>query len=422
MRHTVVMVTSSYPRFPGDTIGTFMEPIARGVAARGHDVHLVAPWHPRIRRAPVEAGVTFHFFRYAPIPSLNVFGYSGALRADTDLRWSALAAAPLALLTGWQTARRVAAASRATVMHGHWMIPGGAIATAAAGSRPVVVSLHGSDVYVAERHRLARRAARATLNRAAWVTACSDDLRSRALALGGRAAIEVIPYGVDADRFKPDASGRAARRAALQIGDEDPLLFTAGRFVRKKGFEFLIDAVADLQVNWPQLKLAVAGSGDLSDELRARARDRGVADRVRFVGEVSQDEVAGYLAAADIAVVPSIRDDAGNVDGLPNVVMEALASGTPLVTTEAGGIGAVVAEGRTAAVVPERDKSALARVIDDLLRNPERRMALGRAAREDAIRRHGWDRVAARFEDIYDAVVRDRTADSREVADAGRPC
>ncbi|MAP41679.1 MAG: hypothetical protein CMP01_05650 [Woeseiaceae bacterium] len=63
-RHTVVMVTTSYPRFPGDTVGTFMEPIARGVAARGHNVHVVAPWHPLIKRASDENGIHFHFFRF----------------------------------------------------------------------------------------------------------------------------------------------------------------------------------------------------------------------------------------------------------------------------------------------------------------------------------------------------------------------
>ena len=65
------MVATSYPRFPGDTVGTFMEPIAHGMAARGHDVHMVLPWHPRWTRPPREGGVTFHLFRYAPIQSLN---------------------------------------------------------------------------------------------------------------------------------------------------------------------------------------------------------------------------------------------------------------------------------------------------------------------------------------------------------------
>src|ERR671916_763814 len=97
----VVMVTTSYPRFPGDSVGTFMEPIAKGVAALGHAVHVVAPWHPAITRGKVEDGVFFHFFRYAPVPALTVFGYAAGLRADVKLKGAAWAAAPLALAAGW---------------------------------------------------------------------------------------------------------------------------------------------------------------------------------------------------------------------------------------------------------------------------------------------------------------------------------
>src|SRR5512136_305312 len=122
-RQVVVMVTTSYPRFPGDTIGTFMEPIARGVAERGHEVHVVLPWHPRLARGPVEHGIRFHPFRYAPLAGLNVFGYAGALRADVRLRLSAYAVAPIALIAGWRKARSFVNASAATVIHAHWVVP-----------------------------------------------------------------------------------------------------------------------------------------------------------------------------------------------------------------------------------------------------------------------------------------------------------
>src|SRR6476646_831752 len=108
MRHVVVMVTTSYPRFPGDSVGTFMEPIARQVAARGHDVHIVAPWHPLVRREREEGGLSFHFFRYAPVPALNVFGYAAGMHADVRLRSTAWMAAPLAMTAGWFKAMRVA--------------------------------------------------------------------------------------------------------------------------------------------------------------------------------------------------------------------------------------------------------------------------------------------------------------------------
>ena len=152
MSERIVMVASSYPRFQGDSVGSFMEPIAQGIAARGHEVHLVAPWHPKWARPKIDRGVHFHLFHYAPIQSLNTFGYAEGMRADVRLRASAVAVAPLAILAGWFKALRVAQKKRATIVHAHWVIPGGVIGAAAAGSIPLVISLHGSDVFVAERH------------------------------------------------------------------------------------------------------------------------------------------------------------------------------------------------------------------------------------------------------------------------------
>jgi glycosyltransferase involved in cell wall biosynthesis len=402
MPHVVVMVTTSYPRFPGDSVGTFMEPIARSVASRGHDVHVVAPWHPSITRAPEEHGVRFHFYRYAPLAALNVFGYAAAMRADVSLRGAAYIVAPLALAAGWRMARTVARRYRASVMHGHWVIPGGLTAALAAPAVPLVVSLHGSDVYVAETFAPARLAARHTFRAAGFVTACSDDLRTRAVALGadpGR--IETVPYGVDVSRFTPNAAVRSARRRELQIASDMPLCVAAGRLVRKKGFEYLIDALRDV----PGTILAIAGEGTLAAELHARAETNGVADRVRFLGNQTQDSVAEYLAAADMICVPSVRDDSGNVDGLPNVVLEALASATPLITTAAGGIGGTVEHDRTALVVPERDPRAISAAMIRLIASPGLAREIGTAGRALVQSHFGWERAGERFEAAYDRAL-----------------
>jgi glycosyltransferase involved in cell wall biosynthesis len=403
-RHVVVMVTTSYPRFPGDSVGTFMEPIARHVAALGHEVHVVAPWHPLVQRGREEDGVFFHFFRYAPVGALNVFGYAQGLRADVKVRPAAWAATPLALTAGWFKAMRVASKRRATIMHGHWVVPGGAIAATARPSLPLVVSLHGSDVFVAERNGVVGEIASRVFRRAGYVTACSADLAMRAERLGAsRDRLEVVPYGVDTNRFRPQPSTREALRARAHAGRDQPLIVAAGRLVRKKGFEFLIDALPLITAHQPIV--AIAGGGDLEQELRERAALAGVADRVLLLGNLTQDDVGRWFAAADVVVAPSVRDDSGNVDGLPNTVLEALASGTPLVTTAAGGIGSVVEHGRTGLIVPERDADSLARAIAGLLADRAAAARVGGAGRSLVEHRFGWNRVAERLSDAYDRAL-----------------
>src|SRR5688572_9184423 len=403
MREVVVMVTSSYPRFPGDGVGSFMEPIAKGVAALGHDVHLVAPWHPAITRGREEDGVFFHFYRYAPIAALNVFGYASGLRADTNLRAAAWAVAPLALAAGWFKAWRVATKRQATIMHGHWVIPNGVMAAAAARSLPMVISVHGSDVFVAERHAVAGVMARRAFRRAGAVTACSDDLHRRAIALGADAArTETVPYGVDTRRFAPDPVTRSEVRASLGVG-ASPLVFAGGRLVSKKGFEYLIDAVRALAPAHPGLLLVIAGDGDLAAPLQARAAGL----PIRFLGNQSQDAIARLAAAADVIVVPSIRDDAGNVDGLPNIALEALASATPVVATVAGGLPQAITDGDNGVLVPERDAAALAGAIARLIASPEAARDLGVRARRRIEREYSWQRTA---ELMVAAYARARTA------------
>ena len=400
------MLTSSYPRFPGDGIGTFLEPIAHGVAAGGRDVDVVAPWHPALRRPDREGRVRFHFYRYAPTPGLHVFGYAAALKADVSLRPSAYLVAPTAVVMGCWTLRQVVHATKPEVVHAHWVVPSGVMAILGFTGLPVVISLHGSDVFVAETNPAVRAAAGMALRRAGAVTTCSNDLRRRAIALGAREdTTTVVPYGVDTARFRPDPEARRRMRKTLGLADHIPVVVTAGRLVRKKGFEYLIDGVTALSSARNTPTLVVVGDGDLREELEQRAATGGVTERVRFVGAKPQDEVAAWLAAADVVAVPSVRDASGNVDGLPNVLLEALSTGTPVVTTSAGGIESVAIDGKTARLVPEKDGAAIASAIDEILRQPTVAAELGHAARERMCRSHSWATTAQRFEHAYRCAV-----------------
>ncbi len=404
------MVTTSYPRFPGDLTGTFLEPIAHGVANRGHTVHVVAPWHPLVQRPPQEGNVHFHFYKYAPIKSLNVFGYASSLKADTSMRSAAYLATPFALTAASMVTRRIVRTFGATVIHAHWVVPNGFIASLVSGTLPLVVSLHGSDVYVAERHKLAKTAAKHTFRRANWVTACSENLRARATKMGASEnRSEVVPYGVDIERFTRNDAVRHKLRGANKIPDGGKVVLAVGRLVRKKGFEYLIDSIATLRSQHPKLRLVFAGSGDLEVELRERVRVSGLEKQTIWLGAISQDHVANWLSASDIMVVPSVKDDSGNMDGLPNVLLEGLASTTPVITTPTGGISSVAHDGKNALVVPERNSVQIAEAISLLLKDPSLGATLGQNAREHVRLHHSWTNVAKRFEASYQRAALDIT-------------
>ena len=147
--------------------------------------------------------------------------------------------------------------------------------------------------------------------------------------------------------------------------------------------------------------MLIAGDGDLETELASRA-SRARAGLVHLLGGQPQDTIARLAAAADVVAVPSVRDDAGNVYGLPNFALEALASGTPVVATDVGGLPAVVDDGVTGRLVAPRDPAALSAAILSLLDDPARARAIGDRARARVARDFGWRRVAERFEAAYE--------------------
>ena len=401
---TICMLTSSYPKYPGETTAPFIEEIAAGLVRRGHTVHVVAPFHRDVRRAPTERGVHLHFFRYSPARALNVWGYAESLQADVGLKGAVLAAAPLALGAGTLAMLKLTTTVHFDLMHAHWVIPNGPPAALVARLRglPLVVSMHGSDVYLAERATPLSLTAAATYRAAGAITACSGDLRDRALRLGAPAdRVRVIPYGVDPGTFQPDAEAGATVRAALGVATNTPLVLTMSRLVYKKGLTYLLEAWPQVLAAHPAAVLVIAGYGDLRDDLERRAHELGITASVRFPGQIDREQTARYISAADVYAVPSIRDQKGNVDGLPNALLEGMAAARPIVASRIAGIPDVITDGVHGLLTPERDAPALAAAVSRLLADRPFAAQLGAAARARVRDDLTWDKTAERFEQAY---------------------
>ncbi|MGI8688898.1 MAG: glycosyltransferase [Thermomicrobiales bacterium] len=402
----VVMLTSSYPLFAGDMTAPFIEEIATGIAARGHEVHVVLPNHPRLNQPETARGVHLHPFAVAPLRAWGAaWGYAGSLAGDVALTKGAVALAPLALAGAIQALSRVARKVRADILHAHWVIPNGPPAALVARQTrtPLVISLHGSDLFVAEQVRPAGFAARRAFSAADAVTACSGDLADRAARLGANAArTSVVPYGVNANQFTPVSDEtRATVRAWYGLPPEAPLLLCAGRLVYKKGFAVAVDAFARIAGAQPAARLVIAGDGPLERDLRAQAARLGIGDRVIFAGRVDRMRHPLLVGACDLYLLPSVHDHRGNVDGLPNALLDALAAGCAVIASDVAGVGLAVRDGETGVLVAEQRADALAAAIAALLNDPAQRARLGAAARADVTTRLTWARTAAAFEQVY---------------------
>ncbi len=319
------------------------------------------------------------------------------LRAATFLPQGSTEAV-LARAGMWESIAERLRGERPVLVHAHFAPDAlAAIPLARALNVPLVATLHGYDVTRARlRLLLSGRLSwtRYALLRGRLIEHCrlflavSDALREAALAQGFPAERTRTHYlGVDLDRFQ---TGGAR---------EPGLVLHVGRLVEKKGTTVLIDAIRRL----PEAKLVVIGDGPERTRLQRRAGDLG--ERVRFLGALAPSEVADWMRRAQVLAAPSVTARDGDAEGLPTVIVEAVACGLPAVATQHSGIPEAIIEGESGFLVPEHDVEALASRIGALLESADLRDRMGSAARRLAEERFDGRAQTARLESIYDEVV-----------------
>jgi len=361
------------------------EPLARRCDLRAL---VPVPWHDRLRDsrwrdAPAEADLRGIPVRYAPYFMTPRFGRSlygmemflSLLPAMRRLRREF----PFeALLAAWAYPDAVAAALFARL----WRVP-------------LVAMVLGSDLNALPNRGLRRAQVRWALRRSSAVVAVSEGLGQKARELGVSAnQLRVQHNCVDGKLFQP--GDRRAARERLGLPLERPVLLFVGNLKPVKGVDVLVEAVSRLpEALRSRLLVAIVGSGDLEAGLRSRAAELGLEEQVRFVGRRPHAEVPTWLTAADALCLPS------RMEGCPNVILEALASGRPVIASRVGGIPELMDDSCGALAQPE-SPADLARAIHTVL------------ARD-------WDpnRLRARVEHLswepfgdllYDALCRGRAA------------
>jgi teichuronic acid biosynthesis glycosyltransferase TuaC len=260
--------------------------------------------------------------------------------------------------------RRAALADPDLVVHVHCAFPdgvGAALAARVLGLR-YVITAHGSDINVHGARALLRRQIRWALRHASGVIAVSGALREKVVALIPEIAARtaVIPCaGFDPSNFLP--RNRIDCRAKLGLSTEDRIVLFIGNLVPVKGLNVLLKAWAKLRTGSDlgagAMTLVLVGEGQLRGELQQLAQTLGIAAEVRFVGGVPQSQVASWIGAANLVCLPS------HSEGMPNVVVESLASAVPVVATAVGGIPDIIVDGENGYLTQPGDADALAAVL-----------------------------------------------------------
>jgi glycosyltransferase involved in cell wall biosynthesis len=257
------------------------------------------------------------------------------------------------------------------VLDAHYFYPDGVAAVLMAQRlrKPVVITARGSDINVLPKALLPRRWIRWAVKQADVIITVSGALRDAILELDvGQPRIEVLRNGVDLAQFAPLEQASARARLGWTAG---PVVLSVGKLVEAKGHHLVIRALVRL----PGVRLVIVGEGPDRLSFQRLAAELGVGHRVSWVGAIPQSDLRSYYCAADVAVLASARE------GMPNVVLESLACGTPIVATDVGGIGEIVPRS-VGVLLGERTPAALQAALEIILRAPPTRQAVRQHAEQ----------------------------------------
>lgn len=393
----VLISASTFPIRLDDGLPRFVYDLAEALAARC-EVTALVPDAPGAARRERMGAVDVERFTYFWPRRLQALAYGHGIGDNLRASFAAKLQPPPFVVRQALATRALARRRGAEIVNSHWLLPQGLSTALARGRRRRfghVVTLHGGDAYLLSRMPFGRSLARFVLGRADAVFAVSTNVRDALDQALGRPSNAVIqPVGVHVAAF------RGAGGPASPFPDGH-LLFV-GRLIDIKGVPTLLRALPAVLERHPGVGLLVVGYGPRERELAREAECLGVAHAVRFAGRRTHAEIAGLLATCRAAVVPSIVQEGGRAEGMPSVVLEALAAGARVVASRAGGIPDAVRHGENGWLFRPGEPADLAqKLLAALADDPA--SGVTKRARETA-ERLDWARVADRYVEAFERI------------------
>lgn len=351
----LLITGSTFPRWKGDTEPRFVLDYAKAMT-EFYDVHVLVPMAPGALKEEDMEGVKVHRFHYFPIHKLETLCYPGAIVPRIKEKKARVLLVPFLFLSMW--GKLLSTLSQYDIVHAHWIIPQGIVQSCF--KKPYILTGHGGDVTSLNKGVL-KALKRRSILRAKGVTVVSSALKDEITKLCPEKDYQVISMGCDTSKFSPSNSVTNY----FNQGDKKVILFV-GRLAEKKGVTYLIEAMKNVDA-----MLAIVGSGPLEAELKEQAKELG--DKVVFLGAKTHDELNTIFASADVFACPSVTARDGDKEGVPTTIVEAMASGVPVVGTRHSGIPELINDGVNGLLVEERDVSGLTDCINKLLISAELR-------------------------------------------------
>jgi len=395
------VVTTSFPRWPGDFSGVFILELLKRLTD-SFNIFVLAPHFPKSAFKETWFGLTIYRFRYFLPTKRQEVCYGPGILSNLNRNRLLIFILPFLFISQSLKIIYLIKKENIDLVHAHWFLPSGLTASLATKiyQRPLIVTSHGPDI-LSLKGVFFDKIRSIVFNRAEAITFISpifirQFIKNQPIKLN---KVYSISMGVDTNLFQSSAKikedGEARLREKLGFYPSPPILLFVGALAERKGVSYLVKSMPAIIKNFPKAALLIIGSGPEREELENLSLNLNLKKNVFFLGNIEPQELPYYYNQADVFVLPSL------VEGLPVVLMEALACGLPIVATRIAGIPDMIKDGQNGFLVSPQSPKELSRAVINILLNGELRKNIAKEAQKTAREKYDWSVIVEQFKLLY---------------------
>lgn len=400
----VLVLTSSFPRYKNDWWQRAVLSIYSNMDKNKYQITVIAPCGPNSKRNEKIMGINIKRFVYFyPFKFQLLTSGEGILYSSKKNRFLGKIQIFTFMIAEFFSVILTLAKEDFNVIHANWILPQGLIAVIAKFifKKPVIVTVHGSDIFALKKLNFIKAF---ILKYVDYCTANSSATYKAAVDIYPTDKIKIVPMGVELNVFNPKKNDTNLKK---KFGENAKIILGVGRLIKWKGFEYLVKAFPYVLAKFPEAKLLIVGKGPEEENLKSLAvkLHLEINKNVFFLGSVKPGILPHIYASSDLVVVPSITiAQTGEREGQGNIILEALASGTPVVASKSGGIVDMIDGLSTGLLFKERDYRELAKKVLYILADKQISEKLARNGLKLAREKYSWKITSSKFCELYENI------------------
>jgi len=390
-KEKILVLTSSFPINENSNIGggVFVYNLCERLSEE-YEIHVLTP---RIIDSEKESRFNaISIKRYSFLGSKNLIGMSG-IAATLSKKKPAYIFVPFFLISQLLSLKKYIRENNISIIHAHWLIPQGIVAVFYKRifnkEIKIICTSHGSDLNM-NFGWIGKQILKSILQHTDSLTVVSQNLREKAIALGYKKKIEIIPMGIDTKRFNYINENGIKKKYRIK-GD---LILFVGNLIEVKGVEYLLRAIPEILLSKPNTTLLFVGDGILKERLNAISGELNIKNNIVFTGSISNNEMPNYFSAADIVVMPSLNE------GLGLVWVEAMACKTLVIASDIDVFKHHIKHYENGFLVPVKNSQAIADMVLEVFNNLNKMDEIRENARKYVVSNFDWEIVTSKFVNI----------------------